>query len=408
MTATRIAWAATLVLGGVAAALLWQTEVPGDLRLPKVRAEELFPRAHLEETADYARGHRLIRLGADAAMLVALALLAWRAPSLARRLRGPELVRALALLGAALAAVWLARLPFGLAAQWWRRRHEISEQGYVDWLLWPWAELLGTAAAAAVALVVAAGLERRLGRRWWLAGGPVLAALGAAVILAQPLLWAPRLEPLRDPALAADVRALADELGVDVRSVEVKEAGDRTVRANAEVAGIGPTRRVVLWDTLLDGRFERGEIRWIAAHELAHVGRHHLWKGLAWFALLSLPIAWLVARATARRGGIGRPAAVPVAVLALVAVELALLPFANVVSRRYEAEADWLALTATRDPDAASSLLRRLSLTGLSQPDPPGAWHAVFSTHPSLVDRIAMARAWEARRQPTSEAGPGG
>jgi STE24 endopeptidase len=394
MTATRIAWAATLVLGGVAAVLLWQTEVPGDLQLPEVRAEELFPAAHLEEAADYARGHRLLRIGADAATLLALALLAWRAPGLARRLRGPQVVRGLLLLGAALAAIWLARLPFGLAAQWWRRRHGISEQGYLDWLLWPWLELLGTAAAAAVAFLLAVALERRLGHRWWLVGGPALAALGAAVILAQPLLWTPRLEPLRDETLAADVRTLADELGVDVRSVEVKEAGERTVRANAEVAGIGPTRRVVLWDTLLDGRFERGEIRWLAAHELAHVGRRHLWKGLAWLALLSLPIAWVVARTTAFRGGVGRAAAVPVAALALVAVELALLPLVNVVSRRYEAEADWLALEATRDPDAASSLLRRLSVTGLSQPDPPAWSRAVFSTHPSLVDRIAMARAW--------------
>jgi STE24 endopeptidase len=89
-------------------------------------------------------------------------------------------------------------------------------------------------------------------------------------------------------------------------------------------------------------------------------------------------------------------------VLVLVAVELALLPLANVVSRRYEAEADWLALTATRDPDAATSLLRRLSVTGLSQPDPPGWWHAVFGTHPSLVERVAIARAWDA----TSPADP--
>jgi STE24 endopeptidase len=384
MTATRIVGAATLVVWIAAAVLLWRTEVPGDLELPDVGAAEVFSERHLEEAADYARGHRLLWIGSTVASLLVLVLLVRRPP------RGSPVV----VLLACLAALWLVRLPFGLAAQWWRRRHDISAQSYLDWLVSPWLELLGALAVAVFALLLAIALERRLGRRWWLAGGPALAVLGAAVILLQPLLWAPRLEPLRDPGLTADITALAGELGVDVDRVEVKEASDRTVRANAEVAGIGPTRRVVLWDTLLDGRFERGEIRWVAAHELAHVGRRHLWKGLAWFALLALPIAWVVARATERRGGIGRPEAVPVAVLAVVTIQLALLPFANAVSRRYEAEADWLALAATQDPASARALLVKFSHIGLADPDPPAWSRALLSSHPPLIDRIAMTRAW--------------
>jgi STE24 endopeptidase len=388
MTATRIAGAATLVLCVVAAAFLWRTEVPGDVELPQVEAADVLPAGLVEEASDYARGHRLLWIGSTLAALGAVGLVALRPP---RRHR-------IVVLLITLAAIWLARLPFSVAAQWWRRRHGISSQGYLDWLVSPWLELLGAVAAAVVALLVAVALERRLGERWWLAGGPALAALGAAVVLVQPLLWTPRLEPLRDQALAADIAALADQLGVDADRVEVKEASDRTVRANAEVAGIGPTRRVVLWDTLLDGRFDHGEVRWVAAHELAHVGRLHLWKGLAWFGLLSLPIAWLVARATRRRGGIGRPAAVPVAVLTLLVVDLALLPFANAISRRYEAESDWVALEATRDPASAQALLRNFSLTGLADPDPPAWSRMLFSSHPPLVERIAMARAWAATR----------
>jgi STE24 endopeptidase len=395
MTATRIVSAATLVVWIAAAALLWQTDVPGDLRLPELEASALFPAAHLREADEQARGQRLLWIGSALASLAALALV----------VRRPPRHRPLVALLIALAALWLARLPFGLAAHWWRRRYGISSQGYLDWLVSPWLELLGGLAAAVGALLAAIALERWLGRRWWLAGGPALAVLGAAVVLAQPLLWTPRLEPLRDPALAADIRGLADELGAGVDRVEVKEASDRTVRANAEVVGIGPTRRVVLWDTLLDGRFAHDEIRWVAAHELAHVARLHLWKGLAWLGLLALPIAWIVARATERRGGIGRPAAVPVAVLAVVAIELALLPLANAVSRRYEAEADWAALEATRDPEAARGLLRKFSLTGVSDPDPPGWAQAALATHPSLVERIAMARAWATTRGARPPAG---
>jgi STE24 endopeptidase len=153
----------------------------------------------------------------------------------------------------------------------------------------------------------------------------------------------------------------------------------------------------VFWDTLLDGRFTPGEIRFIAAHELGHVARRHLWKGLAWFALLALPGVYVLAEVTRRRGGITEPTAVPLAVLTVVALQLLLLPATNAISRRYEAEADWVALEATRDPAAARRLLRRFSETSLSQPEPPRWAYVLRSTHPSLLERLALADAWSAR-----------
>jgi STE24 endopeptidase len=228
----------------------------------------------------------------------------------------------------------------------------------------------------------------------------VLAALGAAAVLLQPLVVEPRLEPLRDPALAAEVRQLGTRLGVRPQDVAVKDAAGRTTRVNAEVVGYGPTLRVVLWDTLLDGRTPAAEIRFIAAHELAHVSRRHVWKGVAWFALLATPIALLVAEATRRRGGLGDPAAVPLAVLVLVAVQLAAVPFANAVSRRYEAEADWVALRATGDPAAARGLFERFAEANLVDPSPPAWSYALRSTHPSVEGRVGMAAAFSRRASP--------
>jgi STE24 endopeptidase len=305
-----------------------------------------------------------------------------------------------------LAAAWLARLPWELAAQARRRRFGLSNLSGWEWITAPWLELLGTAAFLAAALAAGIVLARRLGPRWWLPGGAVVAALGAAAIALGPLLQSPRLEPLAAERLAAGLTELAARMGVDVGSVEVLRASERTTRANAEVAGLGPTKRVILWDTLLDGRYTDGEVRFVVAHELAHAQRAHLWKGAAWVALLGLPLALAVALATRPAGGLARPAAVPFAALALALAQLAALPVGGAISRRYEAEADRLALEATRDPDAARALYVRLAETNLAQPRPPLAWR-LLSTHPSLAERVATAEAWDARTRalPASPAG---
>ena len=173
-------------------------------------------------------------------------------------------------------------------------------------------------------------------------------------------------------------------MGVEVDDVLVADASRRTTTANAYIAGLGPTRRVVLYDTLLDGRFTDGEIRFVAAHELAHVERRHLWKGLAWFALLAVPGVFLLAWVTNRYGGLG-PRLVPLGLAFAFAWILVTQPLANAVSRRYEAEADWLALQATRDPASGVALDRNFVRTGLADPDPP-AWVDVLVRHPSDPD----------------------
>ena len=383
MTAARIA-AATLTAAGFAAAgwLLWQTQVPAGLELPRVDLR--VPRAK-----EYARLPRLLWAGRTAAELVLLGGLAAAGPWLARRLRS-----GFAVLLAVLAALWLVQLPFGLVLHWWQRRYGLTRQPYLDWVVDPWLELLAAAGVAVVALALGRLLARRLGPHWWLAGGPALAVLGAAAVLLQPFVMAPRLGPLRDRALAAEIRQLGTRLGVRPRDVAVKDVADRTTRINAEVAGFGPTRKVVLWSTLLDGRVPAGEIRFVSAHELAHVARRHVWKGVGWFALIATPIVFVLGQATRRRGGLAEPAAVPLAVLVLVLAELALLPFASAVSRRYEAEADWVALRATADPDAARGLFGRFARTNLADPSPPAWSEVLLGTHPSLQRRIGMAEAW--------------
>ena len=267
-----------------------------------------------------------------------------------------------------------------------------------DLVFEPWPRYLGEVLVTVGAVAVAMVLAGRLGRRWWLVGGPAFVAIVGTVLVLTPFVLAPRLSAVDDRRLTAGIERLARKEGVGKVEVQVENASRRTTVPNAEAIGVGPTTRVVLWDTLLDGRFTDREIEAISAHELGHVARDHLWRGIGWFALFALPSAWLLAYVTDRRGGLDRPSVVPYAVLVVVAIQLVLLPVTNVVSRRYESEADWMSLEATRDPAATASLFRKFAVEALDQPREPSWAHVMLATHPDLTDRVAMARAWAALR----------
>ena len=389
----------TLVAWIVAGALLWRTKVP-PLDLPKLDPEAFFGAAQLAKIDEYRRVTRGLLLGSLALEIAVVGLFVAFAGSLAARMRrvARGAVRTGVGIGLAVVlAVWLAGLPLSAVGHWWARRHNLSRQGYGGWLADQATQLGIQAVLVAIAVAGAMLLARRLGPRWWLAGAPALVGLAVLFVVLQPLVVQPltnRFRPLEDRTLSREIERLAAREGVDIDKVEVADASRRTTTANAYVAGIGPTRRVVLYDTILDGRFPRGELLAVAAHELAHVGRRHLWKGLGWLALLAVPGVFLLARATERKGGLRDPAVVPFGLLVALLFYLGTLPLQNLVSRRYEAEADWLALQATRDPQSAIGLERRFVTTSLADPTPPRWVTLWFGTHPPALERIAMARAF--------------
>ena len=386
----------------VSGALLWRTEVPS-LQLAELTPRSFFAGEQLARIADYRRVTRALFLGSLVVQGAVLAVFAWKAAGLAEAVSG--FFRGRILTGVALGAlvalaVWLALLPLSGVSHWWRRRYGLSHQGYDGWLRDEAVSLAVQVVLVTLAVAAFMALATWLGRWWWLAGGPALALAGTVFLLAYPLVVQPlfnRSEPLRDRELAAKIEGLAREEGVTVKSVEVTDASRQTTAANAYVAGIGPTRRVVLFDTLLDGRFTQPEILSVSAHELAHVGRRHLWKGLGWFALIVIPCVGILARVMERGGGLAEPATVPLALAVAFTLFVVTLPLSNVVSRRYEAEADWIALRTTNDPASFVQLERKLVLSGLADPAPPGWFSFAFATHPSAMKRIAMAEAFKYR-----------
>jgi STE24 endopeptidase len=294
------------------------------------------------------------------------------------------------------AIVWLAEIPFGLLAVWWERRHGVSHQGYVSSVVSGFLGLGSEFLFVSFALLVAMGLARLSRRWWWAAAAPLFAAL-ALLSSFLSIYLIPETQPLRDPSTLADMRSLARIEGIPGTRAEVQNVHRFTTAPNAESVGFGATRRVVLWDTLLDGRFGRREVRAVIAHELGHLAHHHIIKRVGWLILFLIPATAIVALATGRLGGLARPEAVPLALLVFIALQLLTGPLTNIVSRREEAEADWSSLRATHDPQAAKGLFVRLATTSLANPDPPAWSYVLYADHPTIVQRIAMVEAWRQR-----------
>jgi STE24 endopeptidase len=383
---------------GAAAWYLWRTEVPAGLDLPDLDPGRFFRPSELEEAQGYERFLRIDRVLADLALLVVLGIYAARGAVFVRESAAGRIGTGMLLGMLGLALVWLSQIPFGLAALWWARRHDVSEQGYVEWLFEDWWILGSEFLFISLALLIVMGIAGPLRDRWWLPGAPAFVGLGILFAFILPYLLAPGLEPLRDPGIAADARRLAAQQGVPEIEVRVEEVSEYTDSPNAYAAGLGPSRKVVLWDTFLDGRFSDDEVRVVLAHEFGHHSRDHIWKGAAWFALFAFPGTFLVASATRRRGGMRAPEAVPLGLFVVVVLQFLAQPVFNEFSRRLETEADWVALQTTRDPHATRELFEEFTRTSLLQPDPPTWSYLLHDTHPSVMERIALAEAWRARR----------
>jgi STE24 endopeptidase len=365
--AARAALAAALAVGWAAAVwLLWTSTTVPSLHLPHLDPHAYFSAQQLRTAASYSRLERLDWLVSTIAKLGALAVFVrygvrWARESAAGRMGTGML---LGMLGFAL--VWAVQVPFGVLGLWWERRHHLTSLGYASAILGNWLALGGEFVSLCLALAIVMGFARAVGDWWWLPAAP--AFIGLALLFAFVNPWLTSTDRLRQPELRAAAARLERIEHVRHTPIEVESVRDVTSLPNAEATGLGPSRRVILWDTLVDGRFTNREVTVVIAHELGHLAHNHIWKDVGWYALFAFPGTFLIARATRGRGGMSRPEAVPLSLFVLVGLSVLGQPLQNVVTRHMEAEADWAALQATHDPAGAVRLFERFVPTTLSQP----------------------------------------
>jgi STE24 endopeptidase len=389
----RIGKAATLAMvAGVWCTCAWllaRTSVPS-LSTSGLDPHRYFSAHSLERAASYSRGVEVLWLLGTLATLAALVLLARLLPPRVRSIGLGRIGSAVIVGMVLIVALWFVALPFSLAELWWQHHWGLGPFDVPAWLSGQWAMLAPSALSALVTIVLLVGLAGRF-RRWWLVATPIVVVIAAFFAFVSGWLLASSAHPLRNAQLLADAQRMEHVTGTPV---EVQDVSSWTKQANAFTVGFGPATRVIVWNTLLDGRFTHGEEVVVIAHELGHVRSRHIVKSIGWTALVVLPILWILALATRRRGGVGDPANLPYVILVLTVLGLLTAPLQNIVSRRYEAEADWRALNATRDPASAQKLFQTFERTSLEDPDPPTWDYLWLETHPTLAQRIAMVEQW--------------
>jgi STE24 endopeptidase len=260
-----------------------------------------------------------------------------------------------------------------------------------------------TWAFTSVALLVVVLLARRAPRTWPLWGALAAASLAMLGSFVYPVVVEPlfnHFTPMKAGPLRSDILALAEKEHVQIDDVLVADASRRTTRLNAYVSGFGSTRRVVVYDTLLTG-LPQPEIEMIVAHELGHARHDDVLVGTvlgalgsaAGIGLLGLLLTRRRLLARAQVHGLGDPRVVPLVLALAVVGSLLASPVQNTISRAIEARADRSALAATGDPATFIDMQKQLALRSLSDPTPPAWSQFWFGSHPTVLQRIGLARA---------------
>lgn len=384
-------------------------------RPPAPRADQLAALAQLppDKVARARAFHNALRpgsygalaVGLVAALVLGLTPLGARLVTLAGRPFGGDWL-AQAVLGglAVLLVVELVALPFAAWGHAVAVRFGISTQSWGAWGVDVLKSFAVGAVLGGLALLGFYAAARVAPHWWWAIGAAGAAALVVLLSFVLPVIVEPifnKFTPMPDGPLRPELVALADRDGVPVRDVLVADASRRTKAVNAYVSGFGPTRRIVVYDTLL-AEAAPGEVASVVAHELGHAKRNDVLTGTLIGALgtaagvivLYLLGSWTGLLRLAGVDSIGEPRAVGLLIAAAMLAGLAGGPAQAFVSRRIEARADAHALALTGDPATFEAMQRRLGSVNLSDPDPPTWEYLLTASHPSTVERMAAARAY--------------
>ncbi|MEY2472340.1 MAG: endopeptidase [Actinomycetota bacterium] len=245
---------------------------------------------------------------------------------------------------------------------------------------------------------------------WWILGWAVFSIIQVGLALIAPRFIAPlfnKFTQIPDDDLHADIISVAHGVGADIEKVEMADASKRDVRKNAYVAGAGKTRRMIVFDTMLE--WPRPEVRWVCAHEIGHWRRRHIMRiipvlvGLLLvdFAVLKLIFDSKRVLHFAGVNSIHNPGVLPLFLFVFALPGLVTGLAGAYISRVHERDADLFGLEAVPDPEAAHAAMRKLHTESLSDLT-PSLWKRLNHSHPPVAERLAMIAEWQRRNSATA------
>ena len=303
---------------------------------------------------------------------------------------------------AASIALELLTLPLGyFSGHILERRYGLTRRTVLGWTK-DWLKGLGVqtvmVAMFAVCLYALLMLDPEL---WWVWASLVFSAISIFLATIAPIVLMPiffKFEPLPDGELKERLERLSNRLNTFVQGAYIWRLGDRTVKANAALAGWGKTRRIIISDTLIESH-EADEIEVIIAHELGHHVNGDIWRGIAVQIVIIFVSMWVINQAlVAWSGTFGLDgtlhdyANLPLLALVSTVVGLIALPLANTYSRRRETAADDFAIETTNMRTKFISAMEKLGKLNLANSEPHPLIETVLHSHPSISRRIARAR----------------
>lgn len=389
---------------------------PSDLHTSSAdRSRQYFTPEEINRGRDYARG-RYVLYGVRMALtlglfgLLTLSPLSARIRDLSVSVAGGRVWLTIAVYGLLVALLYYAvTLPVSLYGSFLREHtFGLSRQSFASWA-WDYTKgALINAGILLPLLMLLYAFIRWDPVRWYLSAWVILVLVMSLIAELSPILLDPlfhTFRPVQDKALVERLRALTDRAGLTVGSILEIDASQKTNKTNAYFTGLGRTRRIVLYDTLIATSTPE-EVELIVAHEVGHWRRHHIWKGMAISAASALAAMWLIARLLNTAADSGRfgfihpadPMSLPFLLLLFLALTILTTPIQVAISRSFEREADLESLRLSANPEAFIASEVKLARANLADIEPPRAMVWLLYTHPPVLDRIAMAESFRAKQ----------
>ncbi len=290
-------------------------------------------------------------------------------------------------------------------------KYNLSNQTFLKWIWENFKGLLVSLAIGIPILLLFYFSLNQFGELWWLPFAIIMFLLSVVLSQIFPILIFPifyKITPIDNDSLKQKITKLARNANLKVENIYKFDMSKNTKKANAAFTGLGKTKRIILGDTLLDS-YSTEEIETVIAHELGHFKKKHIIKNIVIGTVSSFLTLFLIALLYQNSLGwfgfenISQVSAIPLLALWSMLIGLITTPFGNILSRKFEFEADEYALLETKNPFAFKKTLEKLTEQNLGDKEPHPFVEWFFYSHPSIKNRINAIEIFAAENSLTIE-----